>query len=98
MLVGGWRQFRLVVDFALERSGTHVEGVCRRKANLDHAAIVLQRIGSVGQKLTIEQNIAGRGLGPYMSTLQIDQLETAADRGNLDSTGATQALERATHG
>src|SRR5579862_2887472 len=40
MLVSGRRQLGFVHDFSLQRRGAHIEGVRRRKPNLDDAAVI----------------------------------------------------------
>ena len=64
MLVSGGSQFRFVVHFAFQGSGAQVERISGRKADFDHAAVILQPVNSVGQKFAVEKNVAGRGLRP----------------------------------
>ena len=98
MLVGGGDQLRFVVHFALQRSRAQIEGIAGRKAHFDHAAVVLQAVGAVGQEFAVEENISLGGLRPHVIAAQVDQPETPADRGNFEPPGAADALERAAHG
>src|SRR6202041_820697 len=98
MLVSGRRQLRFVVHFAFEGGGAEVEGISGGKANFDYAAIILQRVSAVGQKLPSEKNVAGGSLRPDVIGAQIEQAEIATDRRGFNSPGAARACERAAHG
>src|SRR5580692_6954794 len=97
-LVGRGRQLRFVIYFSLQRSGAEVEGISGREAQFDYAAVVLQRVGSVGQKLAGEKNVAGGGLRPDVIGAQIEQAEIAADGGGFNASGAAHAGKRTTDG
>src|SRR5271156_6083451 len=66
MMVRRRREIRFVVNAALQGSGAQIEGIPRREAHLNYAAVVFKEVGSIGHKLAVEKDVPFRGLGPHV--------------------------------
>src|SRR5580704_9051147 len=87
----------LVDYFPLQRGGAQVERIGRRKANFDHAAVILQAINAVGKEFAGEKNVAGGSLGMHVKAMNVGEAEITADGRNLELAGATRALKGTAH-
>src|ERR1700690_3260064 len=98
MSLSGRRELRLGVHFALVGRSAEIEGIAGRKADSDIAAVIFQKVISIGQELAVKKDIALGGLRVNVIAAQINQPEAAADRRNVKMAGPTNALEGTTHG